>query len=131
MNPHTTPEFALAAVALRNSYPDVSVLEVLDHALRNYRPVTLAGSEPWALPGTPFGSVLAEAFDKCMTPDEWAAWGGEGTDIAVRDALHDVWLVEVVGPFLARYRADRRAAVQAGAPGHRGAPAVERRRSFA
>jgi hypothetical protein len=54
-------------------------------------------------PPSQLGQLIAEAFDPAMTPDEWVAWAGEGSEAAVRDALLLVWSAEVLPAFRARY----------------------------
>ena len=92
---------AFAAVELHLARPEAPALEVLDFALRGHVPAALG--EELTHPASPFGQVIAAAFDTQMTPEEWLAWAGEGAERSVCDALLRAWTEEVLPKFWSRY----------------------------
>jgi len=98
-------DFASAALHLRRAHPDASALLVLDLAAQVALP-SLLGSVALH-PTSPFGQVVAAAFDTAMTPAEWQAWAGEGAERTIADALLRIWCEEVIPRFEARYGAGR------------------------
>jgi len=95
---------AFAAVELRRTRPDASALEILDLAL--HRPVSAVSAplDPAIThPASPFGQVIAAAFDADMTPEEWLAWAGEGSEQSICEALLRFWSDEVLPKFSSRY----------------------------
>jgi hypothetical protein len=95
---------AATAVNLRNSLPQVPALDLLDQVLGPWSDGVPDFPVELVAPPSEFGQLIAEAFDPAMTPDEWVAWAGEGSDAAVREALMQVWAAEVLPAFRARYR---------------------------
>lgn len=93
-----------AAIEFREAHPQASALEALDCVLGQSSLVPLRIDSRLLHPASNFGRLLAEAFDNTMTPDEWAAWAGEGSDVLLRDALMQVWGDEVLPRFAERYR---------------------------
>jgi hypothetical protein len=66
-------KIATEAVALRRSHAHAPALDVLDLVMtdRHHRVYEFGDL---ALPPAPFALVVAEAFDRGMTVDEWARW---------------------------------------------------------
>jgi hypothetical protein len=54
---------------------------------------------------TPFGQMLAAAFDEVMTSNEWAAFTEPTAEEALRDECLEIWRTYVVPRFEARYGA--------------------------
>ena len=79
------PEIARAAVALRRSHPHAPASEVLGLVMRQRagRLTDLGDTGPC----TPFGQLLAEAFDRGMTPRDWRVVMHPNTAPAVVAAL--------------------------------------------
>jgi ABC-type branched-subunit amino acid transport system substrate-binding protein len=99
------PSLALAAVALRQSHPQVPPLEVLDLVMRQHSgSVADFGDATW--PTAPFGQLLAACFDRGMSPDEWRMID-TSPDQQFVDALHTVWGDVVLASFAARYSLSR------------------------
>ena len=96
---------AFAAVQLHQTRPEAPALEVLDLALKGLAPAEL--DDDIVHPASPFGQVIAAAFDTQMTPEEWAAWAGEGSERSISDALLRCWHEEVLPKFWSRYGATR------------------------
>lgn len=97
-----SPDVASAAVALHRTHPQAPALEVLDvvmrqrvGSLRDFGESTRAGSD--------FGGVLAAAFDRGMSPEEWRIVNHRNADPALIAALLSVWRDEVLPAFAARY----------------------------
>ena len=93
---------AAAALALRRSHPQAPALDVLDVVLQGAH-ITLADLGDDAHPGAPFGQILAEAFDPGMPAADWAAWTAPTADPVLRSTLLDLWELEVLPRFAARY----------------------------
>jgi len=100
-----TPAHVLAdtALSLRHSRPLVPALDLLDQVLGTCKEDALDFPADLIAPPSQFGQLIAEAFDPDMTPAEWVAWAGEGSDAAVREALLRFWSAEVLPAFRARY----------------------------
>lgn len=96
------PEVARSAVALRQSHPAAPVLDVLDLCLRR-RAGSLKDFGPEIEPATPFGFILAEAFDKGMAPEDWLLYSHPNTPPAVVQVLRGIWDGEVLDKFASRY----------------------------
>jgi hypothetical protein len=92
---------ALMAVELHRALPSAPALDVLDRAMR--RPVPQLIDQSLMHPASPFGQMIAAAFDTAMTPEEWSAWAGEGAEHTIQDALLRVWNDEVLPKFRSRY----------------------------
>ena len=97
------PDRAAAAVALTRSHTDAPPLDVLDVVIRGHAGASIDPAAPWVLPVAPFGQVLAAAFDRGMSPAEWAAWSVPPADPALRLALHQTWRDVVLARFAARF----------------------------
>ena len=96
------PDVASAAVSLRRSHSHVSAVDVLDVVMRK-RTGSLADFGDSIEPATPFGFLIAEAFDDGMAPRDWALVTHPNTDPALVAALLRVWKDEVLTAFAARY----------------------------
>jgi len=97
------PDYALAAITVRASHPAAPALDVLDLVLRGRQLAPLNSAAEWLAPATPFGQIIAEAFDHAMTPAEWAAWTSDVADPSLRVALHGIWALYILPRFAARY----------------------------
>lgn len=98
-----SPDVARAAVALRKSHPHAPALEVLDVVMRQ-RAGHLADFGADQLdPGSPFGQIVAEAFDTAMTPADWAVVKNPQADPVLVGALRSVWAQEVLHRFAKHY----------------------------
>lgn len=90
-----------AAVALHRSHPHASALNVLD-AVILHGVSRLADFGDGLDPCSDFGQLLADAFDKGMSPDDWKLLQ-QPLAPAVRDALLSIWRATVLPQFAARY----------------------------
>lgn len=54
-------------------------------------------------PCSPFGQLLAEAFDHAMAPDDWGLVTSPNTPAAAVTALMQLWHDLVLVPFASRY----------------------------
>lgn len=89
------------AVEMRLRHPAAPAREILDEVMRAHR-----GAKPAfgaVLPTTPFGQLVAEAFDGGMEPSDWIGLLNV-PDPSLHVALHDIWEAEVWPRFLAAYR---------------------------
>jgi len=98
----STQAIVETAAALRRQHPEMQAIEVLDSLFSH--PAAALLDESMMVPGSHLGGLIAEAFDPVMTPSEWEAWAGEGTDVLIQDALLKVWREEILPRFDARYR---------------------------
>lgn len=96
------PDVARAALALRRSHPQASARDVLDVCLRQ-RTGSVDDFGPDIEAGQPFALLVAEAFDKAMTPHDWAAAANPNADPALTQALRQIWRVQVLPRFAAAY----------------------------
>lgn len=92
------------AAALISGADDSAALERLDTLLA----ATAAGTEidaaaPWLMPSSPLGQLLAQAFDRPMSPAQWAAWSQPPAEPALRFAILQAWRTEVLVPFARRF----------------------------
>ena len=98
-----------AAVATARSHSGVPALEVLDLVMEGRRGVELDFNDPtqshrcWTSPGTPFGALLALAFDRVMKPGEWRGLTGSAQGAHQAEVIMGIWRSEVVLPFIRRY----------------------------
>ena len=92
---------AVAAIEMQRARPDAPALEILDLALRG--PMRAVLDLDLMHPASPFGQVIAAAFDTAMTPADWLAWAGEGAEHTICDALLRAWSEEVLPKFKSRY----------------------------
>lgn len=96
------------ALGLRRSHPAVPLVEVFDVLLQGAAGETIdfadaaspGGSLAW--PTTPFGQLVAEAFDSGMVPGDWRLI--DLPDPGLREKMHELWCAEVLPKFAARYR---------------------------
>jgi hypothetical protein len=93
-----SPNVARAAVGLRASHPGVPTLEVLDLVLRD-RTDSMADFGDAIEPGTPFGLLLAEAFDRGMAPRDWLLATHPNSSPALVAALRDIWCTDILPRF--------------------------------
>lgn len=96
------PATADAAVAFRQANPASSPLEALDAGI-DQRTSLLWNFGEAIQPATPFGLLIAEAFDKGMAPDDWRLATHPNTAPRVRAILMDLWQTEVLAKFAAHY----------------------------
>ena len=88
----------------RSLLPGGTSLEVLNAVMQGRR-CRLTDFEPETVaPCTPFGDLLAEAFDKGMDPDDWRLVTHPITPQAAKRALRAVWETEVLAKFAAKYQ---------------------------
>ncbi len=96
-------DFAQLAANYRRMVPHATALAALDNVMQGQR-VQLLDVEPSVLaPCTPFGDLLAEAFDRGMEPGDWRLVTNPNTPVAVRSALLAVWESDVLAKFAQRY----------------------------
>ena len=76
------PDVARAAVALHRSHPNVPSMDVFDVCLRQ-RTGRLADFGAEVCPGSPFGLIVAEAFDKGMAAQDWLLATNPNSDLAL------------------------------------------------
>ncbi|GAB4119694.1 MAG: hypothetical protein Fur0014_20370 [Rubrivivax sp.] len=91
---------ALLMAELQRAMPGLQALDLLDAAMQR-APAPPDGT--LLHPASPFGQVIAAAFDEAMTPDEWEAWAGEGSERSLQESLLRLWHDEVLPKFYARY----------------------------
>ena len=94
---------AQAAAALRASHPNVPPVEVLELLLQSRRGETLNAGATWVLPSPPFGQVIAAAFDRGMSPWEWAVMSVPPTAPLLREALATIWRDTVLQAFAVHF----------------------------
>jgi len=66
---------------------------------------TLVADAEATAPWTPFGRLIAEAFDRGMTPEEWVSLTRPTADPMLVSALLEVWGTQVMPRFMARFGA--------------------------
>lgn len=98
-----THEVAQAAAALRFSHGHAPALDILALVLHGRRGQVLHAGAPWLAPASQFGQLVAAAFDKGMTPQDWAAWTVPPADPAFQQALACVWRSSVLPAFAAYF----------------------------
>ena len=98
-----TPDLGHAAASLRASHPNVPPVEVLSLVLQGCDGHTLNAAAPWVLPSSPFGQVIAAAFDRGMSPWEWAVMSVPPADPMLREALATIWRETVLPAFAAHF----------------------------
>ena len=94
-------KLAAEVLTVRRSHPHAPALDVLDLVIKGGR--RLPEIDDIAPPPSPFALVVAEAFDRGMTVDDWRRWTVPPADPALMVALRDVWLSEVWPRFVQRY----------------------------
>jgi hypothetical protein len=103
MPPTIGPEAAQAALSLLASHPHAPLLDALSLVMQGRQGAMLDAAAPWLQPSSPFGQVLAGAFDRGMTPAEWALWTVPPADPALREALATVWREQVLERFAEKF----------------------------
>ncbi len=94
---------AAAAAALAATHPAAPAVDVLDVVFRGSAGRLLERDADWIRPASPFGQLLAAAFDRGMTPEEWRRWSGPPADPQLTAAVLIVWRDEVLSRFAARF----------------------------
>ena len=97
------PDVAEAAADLRRRYPDALASYLLDTVMVGQSGAEVDPAASWLQPATPFGQLLAAAFDCGMTPDDWAAASSRTTDPTVVEMLRHIWESQVLAQFAERY----------------------------
>ena len=101
----TATETVKFAVALRSSHPHAPAIDVLDLVFSDVDIETLALDAEATAPWTPFGGLIAEAFDRGMTPEEWVSLTRPTADPMLVSALLEVWGTQVMPRFATRFGA--------------------------
>lgn len=97
-------DFGRLAATRRKALLSKTALDALDAAMEGVR-CKLVDFEPGVVaPCTPMGDVLAEAFDKGMTPQDWRLATHPNTPREVKALLRKLWETEVLSRFAERYR---------------------------
>ena len=98
------------ALEWNRAYPKATALDILDQAMEghedsdpNFEDDTLPDGDQFH-PSTPFGQLVAEAFDTGMPPEDWLALTSKSADPRIADALMGVWFDEVTPAFAERFR---------------------------
>ncbi len=99
MHESRTQNAALLMAELQRTMPGLQAIELLDEAMQRTPRLDSALLHP----ASPFGQVIAAAFDDAMTPDEWDAWAGEGAERLLQASLLRLWNEEVLPKFRSRY----------------------------
>jgi len=98
-----------SAGAITGSHSGAPARDVLDLVMEGRRGCALDfrdSTQPhgsWTSPPTPFGALLARAFDRVMTAGEWAGLTGPHQDPAHVAGMMDLWNREIVLRFIRRY----------------------------
>jgi hypothetical protein len=101
MHESRTQNAALLMADLQRAMPGLQAIELLDEAMHRAPRLPLDGA--LLHPASPFGQLIAAAFDDAMTPDEWEAWAGEGSERLLQESLLRLWHEEVLPKFYSRY----------------------------
>lgn len=88
------------AVEMRLRHPKASAREILDEVIRAHRGAPLVFGA--VLPTSPFGLLVAEAFDAGMGPRQWVDLSKD-PDRSLHVFLHETWETEVWPNFLEAY----------------------------
>jgi len=99
----TATETVKFAVALRSSHSHAPALDVLDLVFSGVDIATLVLDAEATAPWTPFGQLIAEAFDRGMTPEEWVSLTRRTADPILVAALLEIWGTQVMSRFAARF----------------------------
>jgi hypothetical protein len=97
------------AVALRGTHPQAPALDLLDVVFQGLQPGAVRfpapalADDPLTGPRSPFGALLAEAFDPLMSPAEWAGLTAPGVGPQQVAGMLQVWGTQVLPRFGARY----------------------------
>lgn len=90
-----------AALALRRTHPTAPALDLLDLVMPE-RWGSLDDLGAHLHPTTPFGQLIAAAFDRGMEPEDWRLIDC-AAEAALVDELSRIWKTEVLSNFAARY----------------------------
>lgn len=90
------------ALTLRRDYPQCSAQEAIDAAFEGSHGRALNFGDALD-PRTPFGQLIAEAFDRGMEPGDWLGLMGDGADPLVIKELERIWSTYVLARFENRY----------------------------
>ena len=104
MTTDTAYRIAQVAAKLRRTHPQAPAVDLLDLLLGAVEAGQVF-SFPAALlhPRSPLGQLIAEAFDRGMTPQECRDWTGPEADPALSAALLPIWRADVLPLFTSRY----------------------------
>jgi len=80
----------------------VPALDIPNVCLRK-RTGRVSGFGPAVGPGEPFALLIADAFDKGITRDEWLWVDSPLADPKLAEALRQLWKTEVLPRFAAHY----------------------------
>ena len=94
-------KIATEAVTLRKSHAHAPALDVLDLVMKGHHELPDFGD--LALPPRPFALMVAEAFDRGMSVDDWALMTGSRADPQLRTALLGIFASDVWPRFVQRY----------------------------
>ena len=97
-----SPDIVLTAQAMRRSLPNAPALDILDLVMRLYCG-SLADFGASLDPGTPFGSLLAEAFDRGMAFGDWQIAADPNCPPELAAAMQRIWHSFILPRFAARY----------------------------
>ena len=100
----STPEaqkLATETLTLRRSHVHAPALDVLDLVMKGRQQLPDFGD--LALPPRPFALMVAEAFDRGMSVDDWALMTGSRADPQLRTTLLGIFASEVWPRFVQRY----------------------------
>ena len=81
------------AVALKAAYPGAAARDILDELILAHKGVPLVFVDH--SPSSPFGQIVAEAFDLGMEPDYWVGLTSESQPSRLRVMLLRTWRDEV------------------------------------
>ena len=90
-----------SALAIRRSHSAAPALDVLDLVLAGAGRIEFAADQ--LQPAGKFGQLVAEAFDRGNTPQEWDAWTRPPADPVLGSSLLTIWREHVLQSFCARY----------------------------
>ena len=94
------------ALAVRRSHPQAPPIDVLLLAFKRRQglrfPAPTAPDSPLTGPRTEFGQLIAAAFDRGMTPEDWIGLTGPKADPQLVAALMQIWHTHVLPQFAAR-----------------------------
>ena len=100
---------AQQAVDLRRTHGQAPALDVLDLVFQGVPPGAASfpdpatPDDPLAGPRSPFGQLVAEAFDRGMVPEDWMTMTGPRADPRMVVALIGMWCTYVLPRFRARF----------------------------
>lgn len=97
-----TPELAQRVVNLRGTHPKASAFELLDLVLTGPTG-SLADFGNTVEPATPFGFIIAEAFDGAMHPQDWRLATNPASPPSLVAALRGIWANDVLPKLAGRY----------------------------